>query len=85
LGIEAFDPYFGSFLDKPFDWQRIKAGAHRILCVAGDNDPYVSFAQSEEIAERLGIDVAVIKKGGHLNTAAGYSSFPWLLEALQRL
>ena len=85
LGLDAFDPMNGSFYRHAFDWPRIRKNAGKILCLAGDDDPYVPLAYAQEVADNCGVELTVVKKGGHLNAKAGYLSFPLLLEQLKRI
>jgi predicted alpha/beta hydrolase family esterase len=82
LGTEKFDRLNASFLEKPFDWVRVRAGARRRVCFIGDNDPYVPLAEAEDVAKALEAERCVVKKGGHLNAAAGFTQFPELLAAI---
>jgi uncharacterized protein len=78
-----FDPLNKPFFTDPFDWEAIRRRTGQVLVFAGDNDPYVPLGKGTDLAERLGADLAVIPAGGHLNTSAGYTEFPQLLEAIQ--
>jgi predicted alpha/beta hydrolase family esterase len=48
----------------------------------GDNDPYVPQETLAELAAGLGVKPFIIKDGGHLNTDAGFTAFPELLETI---
>ena len=66
------------------DWAGIRNGAKKITCFAGDNDPYVPLAYSEDVAKNIpNAELIVIKDGGHLNTEFSYREFPSLLEKIQ--
>lgn len=77
-----FDQLNKSFVDTPFDWQKIKESCDNITVLHGDNDPYVPLAQAETIAKNLYAPLHVIKDGGHLNEEAGYTDFPALIDFL---
>jgi predicted alpha/beta hydrolase family esterase len=81
LEIPEFDPYLTTFVG-PFDWKRIKAGAGKIACLAGDDDPIAPLTYARDVADNIGVDLIVIPKGGHLNEKAGYTEFPLLLEKI---
>jgi predicted alpha/beta hydrolase family esterase len=85
LGNDEFDPLNAPFFVEPFDWESIRRRAGRVLVFAGDNDPYVPLAKGSALAEQLGVDVTVIPGGGHLNTAAGYTQFPQVWDAVQEV
>lgn len=83
LGLPAFDPLNVTFLRHAFIPEKIKRGARRIVCMAGDNDPYVPLAMAEETAETAGGELVIVKNGGHLNAKAGLTEFPLLLEKIR--
>jgi len=83
LGIPKFDTINASFLESPFDWQKIRANAGACTVFHGENDPYVPLAFGQELAKNLGADLVVIPGGGHLNAGAGYEEFPALLSAIE--
>jgi len=48
-----------------------------------DFDPYVPFEKAERLSKKLNVKVIVIPNGGHLNTSAGYTRFPELLNKIK--
>lgn len=84
LGLPEFDPLNATFINPPFDWKRTSRGARKIVCFAGNNDPYVPLACSQDIADNLDTQLIVVKKGGHLNAESGYHQFPLLLENIRK-
>ena len=48
----------------------------------GADDPYVPLAMAQELANKLGVKLNVIEKGGHLNAESGYTKFPAVLKAI---
>lgn len=85
LGNQQFDPVVGTFVDRQFDWARIRANAGVARVYHGDNDPYVPVDRGVQIADLLGASLTVIPEGGHLDEAAGFTSFPVLLADLAAL
>ncbi len=83
LGLAAYDPLNYSFIQPAFDWMAVKKGAQSITCFAGDNDPYVPLAYSQEVATACGAELVIIHGGGHLNAEAGMLEFPPLLNRLR--
>ena len=83
LGIEEFDQLNASFVEDAFDWDSIRAAAHRIHVYCGDNDPYVPLEMGEELAAGLGVEANVIEGGGHINAEAGFTRFDRLLGDLE--
>lgn len=82
IGIPEYDRLNSSFIEEEFDWARIRRNAERIICIHGDNDPYVPILQSLELASNLHVQPISIKGSGHLNSESGYLTFPLLLELL---
>jgi hypothetical protein len=77
-----FDDLNKTFVEAPFDWQKIKTSCDNAVVFHGDNDPYVSMKQAETISENLNAPLHVIKDGGHLNADAGFTEFPALLNCV---
>ena len=86
LGLPDYDPINASFFATPFDWAAIHARMGRACrCWAGDDDPYVPLARSQDVADRLGVELEIIPGGGHLNAETGFTTFPQLRDALLSL
>lgn len=49
------------------------------LIVAGDDDPYCPEGAQHWYGAPLGVDVALVPGGGHLDVAAGYGAWPSML------
>jgi uncharacterized protein len=82
LGLPDFDKVNESFIRGPFNWEKIKENAGKIITFGGDDDPYVPIEAMIEVSSFLGTKLILINKGGHLNTSAGYSSFPLLRDKI---
>ena len=83
INLEPYDILNASFIqspDDPFDWRKIQLAAHKILCIAGENDPYVPLSLSKFVANKLEVKLEVIQNGQHLNSDAGFIKFPRLLD-----
>ena len=83
LGNSEFDRINKSFVDKPFDWQKIKRNCPKFFVFHSDNDPYVPLEKAEEFAKNLGVNVILVKNAGHFNEKAGYTKFELLLEKIK--
>lgn len=79
LGLPEYDRLNQTFVEHTFDWTKVKNGAGHLFLYAGDNDPYVPLAYSQDIAYQLNNDLNVIHGGGHLNGEFGYDKFEGLL------
>jgi uncharacterized protein len=84
LGLPEYDALNATFVEEPFNWEKIRANAKDILCLSGQGDPYVPFEQGKEIADKLQVRHVVIPKGGHLNAEFGLTSFPRLMQELEK-
>jgi predicted alpha/beta hydrolase family esterase len=82
IGNPEYDTLNRTFVEKQLDWIKIKSRAEKFICLAGDDDPYVSLPLSQKVATHLGCELQIIKNGGHLNTESGYTTFPLLLDML---
>jgi predicted alpha/beta hydrolase family esterase len=85
LGNLEYDKLNHTFTHYPFDWSLIRKNASKAFVFHGDNDPYVPIKQAEKLAKKLGVEPIVIKNGGHLNAAAGYTKFPELLNKIKEV
>lgn len=81
LGIQH-DEINKTFINKEFDWDKIKNNCKKFFVIASDNDEYISLDISRELAQNLDVELKIIHKGGHLNKEAGYDNFPLLLERI---
>lgn len=85
LGNPDFDNINKSFIEKSFDWRKIKQNCPKFFVFHSDNDPYVPIEQAEKLAKNLGVDVILIKNAGHFNEKAGYSKFDLILDKIKPL
>ncbi len=79
LGI----PEIRNFVDKDFDWQKIKKKGGKIIIINSDNDPYIKLDEAERMAGLLGSELIVEKGAGHINEGAGFNEYPHLLEIIR--
>lgn len=81
---EEFDRLLRSFINHPFDWEKIKQNCSKFVIFDGDNDPYIPIKQPQFIAKKLGAELNVISGGKHMNAEAGYFKFPQVLEEIKK-
>lgn len=79
LGNE-FDALNKTFLEKKFDWAKIRKNCGKFVIFSSDNDPYVPLEKGEEMSQKLGVEMIVVEGAGHFNEKAGYKKFALLLE-----
>ncbi|MBD3210458.1 hypothetical protein GF318_03690 [Candidatus Micrarchaeota archaeon] len=79
LGI----PEIANFVDKDFDWEKIRNSANRFIVINSDNDPFIELEEGKRLASLLGADFVVEPGGGHLNEGSGYTEYPRLLQLIK--
>jgi len=84
LGNPDFDEINKTFVDRDFDWDKIKNNCKKLYIYHSDNDPYVPIKKATELAEKLDSKVIEIKNAGHFNEKAGYNKFELLLEDIKK-
>ena len=60
--------------------KEIKKYANEIICIYGDDDPYIPQDVFHKFAKSIDAKEVIIKNGGHLNTDSGYAEFTELLK-----
>lgn len=84
LNLPDFDSINFSLTDREFNWVKIKKNCRAFYVYHSDNDPYVPQSKSKFVAEKLEAEqYELVKNGGHLNAAAGYTKFPLLLNDIK--
>ncbi|MDZ7586497.1 MAG: alpha/beta hydrolase [Patescibacteria group bacterium] len=83
IGIESFDKLNKSFVDHPFNWEKIKQNCQKFIVFAGDDDPYVPIKFPQRIADNLGVELRIIRGGQHLGETL--KEFPAILKEIKRL
>ena len=78
-----YDEINKTFVDKDFDWEKIRKNCGKFFLFCSDNDQYISLDVSKELAKKLGAEINLIKNGSHLNKEAGFKEFPFLAEKLE--
>ena len=77
-----YDEINKTFIDKDFDWNKIKNNCNKFFVFASDNDEYIPLEIGKELAQNLGAELNIVHDGGHLNKKDGYDNFPLLLETI---
>lgn len=83
IGEEPYDTLNKTFIDHPFDWEKIKKNCGKFTVFAGDDDPYVATKFSQSVADGLGVKLNLIKGGKHLGE--NLKEFPEALEEIKKL
>ncbi len=66
--------------DQNFDFETIRKHCRSIEIWHADNDPYLPLTVAQTLAAHLKIEVTLVSGAGHMNSNAGYTEFPKLLE-----
>lgn len=83
LGLPDYDTINHSFFVAPFAWPAIRERKGRVFrCWAGENDPYVPLSRSTDMATALDAPLEIVSGGGHLNSEAGFTTFPQMRDAI---
>ena len=79
INIPSFDILNDSFVNRNFDWKKIKNNCNYFYMCHGSDDPYVPHENARDLAGKLWIEIDIIERGWHLNEESGYISFEYLL------
>lgn len=74
-----------SFFEKPLNYEKVKKSAKKFIAIHSDNDPYVPMKNGELLRDKLGAELIVIERAGHLNAGDGYGQLPQALDKLKEL
>ena len=80
-----YDAINKTFVDKDFNWKKIKENCGKFFVVASDNDDFISMEISRQLSLNLNAKLNIINKGGHLNAKAGYKEFPFLIDLVKTI
>ena len=81
LGV-GYDKITKTFVDKEFNWEKIRSNCSKFFVFASDNDKYIPFEVTKELVEKLNAELNIVHNGGHINKDSGYDTFPLLLECI---
>lgn len=74
-----------SFLEKDFDFEKIKSKCKSFSIIHGDNDPFVPLNDAKTLSEKLSGELIIVENGGHLNGSAGWLTLSQCLDALGKM
>ena len=81
IGLEEFRPLIATFIDKPFDWEKIRKRCRKFFVYNSDNDPYIPLKNGRELADKLGTKLTLVKGAEHF----WMDKFPQILEDIRSL
>ena len=76
---QQFQPLIRTFIGKRFDWQKIGSSCSKFFVYNSDNDPFVPLKNGEELAEKLGTKIIVVKGAEHF----WFKEFPQILKDIK--
>ena len=74
-----------NFLEKNFNFEKIKSNCKEFYIIHGNNDRNVPVANAEFLSQNLSGELIVVKNGGHLNGSSGWFELPQCLTALNKM
>ncbi|MFH1590022.1 MAG: alpha/beta hydrolase [archaeon] len=86
IGRPEFNDYIDTFVENPFDWQKIRNNCEQFFVYHAEDDPIVDLKYGKELAKQLNTKLILVKDGGHFNigTKFGYK-FKNILEDINRI
>ncbi len=78
-------PEIQNFVDRDFDWEKIRRKAGKFIVISSDNDPYIPLAEGKRLAKMLGAEFIVEHNAGHINEGQGFDRYERLVEIINRL
>ena len=83
LGNPKFDEINKTFVDKDFDWQKIRKTCSSFFLFHSNNDPYIPLEKAKQLSTNLDAKLKIIRNAGHFNESSGYKTFPLLLKEIE--
>jgi len=81
LGI----PEIRGFVDKDFDWDKIKRSCGKFVVINSDDDPFIELSEGERLARLLGTELVTEHGAGHINEGSGFGPYPRLLGIIESI
>lgn len=72
-----------TFVDRTFNWEKIRKNCKKFYVINSNNDPYVPLDKGKGLAKNLRTELIVLKNAGHINQESGYTKFDFLLEMIK--
>lgn len=83
LNNEEVDEINKTFVQKEFNWQKIKENCEKFFVFFSENDPYVPVEASRKVADNINAEFIKVEGAGHFNEATGYTKFEQLLTLVE--
>lgn len=83
LETPTITPLLRTFVEKEFDWEKIRANSQYFCVFQSDDDPFVPFEKAGELARNLHTEITIVQGAGHFSERAGYTQFELLLDRIK--
>lgn len=84
LNNPIYDPINKTFVEKGFDWKKIKQNCKKFYLFQSNNDPYIPLKEAELLAKNLETELIIVQNAGHFVKSNGYEKFELLLEKIKK-
>lgn len=84
-GFEETEKANSTFVDKSFDWERIKKNCSKFYVYASDNDPFIPLEECKRIARNTDAVFRLVHGAKHFTADDGYPKFDQLLTDIGEL
>ncbi len=81
LGVHQYRPFIETFIDKPFNWEKIRGMCKKFFVYHSDNDTIVQLEKGRELARKLRTRVRLVEGAKHF----GFKKFNLLLKDIESL
>ncbi len=85
INNKHLDPLTSSFTQPAFQWSAIHRSAGEIHVIHADNDPQIWLTGAQKLASHLGVKIKIVRGGRRLDTQAGFTEFPLLLDLVKSI
>ncbi|MBI3273735.1 MAG: alpha/beta hydrolase [Candidatus Colwellbacteria bacterium] len=75
----------GGLSGREVDFGKIRDHLAKSVAIFSDNDQYVSLDNADDFRDKLGSKIIIMHNKGHLNTKAGVTELPVVLEELLKM
>lgn len=71
------------YFNRPWQWDKIKKNAEKIIQFASTNDPYVPISEPHHIRDNLKTEYYEYNDQGHFGSDVGKTEFPEIIEIIK--
>lgn len=82
--METVKEFHQTFFGTGFDYDSIKKKHLPLTIINSTNDPWIDFARSKKLAQKIEAEFITVENAGHFMARDGYSQFPLLVETITK-